>query len=143
LKLTNLKPRVATLGGSLPTLAASSTPEGAWRTGNLGANERGYTYRWQKASKGFLAKHPLCECPDCQAGKKRVIPATVVNHRIPHRGDMTLFWDRSNWECMSKTCHDKRTQDELKPGFIPPPPRTDLVRGDQGGEGQGSKAEFF
>jgi 5-methylcytosine-specific restriction enzyme A len=33
----------------------------------------------------------------------------VVDHIIPHRGDMTLFWNRKNWQAMSKTCHDKKT----------------------------------
>jgi 5-methylcytosine-specific restriction endonuclease McrA len=27
----------------------------------------------------------------------------VVNHKVPHRGDQRLFWDRSNWE---RLCHD-------------------------------------
>jgi 5-methylcytosine-specific restriction protein A len=33
----------------------------------------------------------------------------VVDHRIPHRGDKRLFWDQSNWQSMSKTCHDRKT----------------------------------
>ena len=27
----------------------------------------------------------------------------VVNHKVPHRGDQALFWDRANWEPL---CHD-------------------------------------
>jgi 5-methylcytosine-specific restriction protein A len=33
----------------------------------------------------------------------------VVDHRVPHRGDDHLFWDRSNWQAMSKPCHDEKT----------------------------------
>lgn len=74
--------------------------------------KRGYGYRWQQASKGFLRAHPLCQCEECQDGQLRVVPAAVVDHRIPHRGDMALFWDRSNWQAMSKACHDRKTARE-------------------------------
>ena len=76
------------------------------------AHQRGYGYRWQKASAGYLRNHPLCECPDCKAGELKVTVATVVDHIVPHRGDMTLFWDRANWQAMSKPCHDKKTARE-------------------------------
>ena len=73
---------------------------------------RGYGYRWQQTSKGFLKKHPLCQCPECQEGKIRVVESTVVDHIIPHRGDMKLFWDPNNWQAMAKPCHDKKTASE-------------------------------
>lgn len=134
MRLTTLKPTVGTLRTGPAVLSAS--PAGAWRADKRTANARGYNYKWQQASKGYLAKHPLCECQDCQAGAKRVTMATVVNHRLPHRGNMSStdpngFWNRSNWESMSKTCHDKRTQDELRPGWAPPP-RLKLDQGDDG-----------
>lgn len=55
------------------------------------AAERGYDTRWQKARRTYLMHHPLCvECM-----KDNVIePATVVDHIIPHKGDMVLFWDQ-------------------------------------------------
>lgn len=57
------------------------------------AHRRGYTKRWQTASKSFLLHHPFCvRCR--QQG--RLTPATVVDHIIPHRGDQKLFWDESN-----------------------------------------------
>ena len=76
------------------------------------STKRGYGYKWQQAREQFLREHPLCECPDCQAGKLRVTVATVVDHRIPHKGDKKLFWDRKNWQAMSKPCHDKKTAKE-------------------------------
>lgn len=74
--------------------------------------ERGYGYRWQQTSKAFLRAHPLCQCEDCDEGRKRVTLATVVDHIKPHRGDMVLFWDPRNWQAMAKTCHDKKTATE-------------------------------
>jgi 5-methylcytosine-specific restriction enzyme A len=76
------------------------------------AARRGYGRAWQKASKAFLRKHPLCECDDCKAGVLRVRASTVVDHIIPHRGDMKLFWDRSNWQAMSGPCHSRKTARE-------------------------------
>ena len=76
------------------------------------AYERGYGARWQKASAAFLRAHPLCQCPECQEGKLRVLPSQVTDHIVSHRGDMRLFWDRANWQAMSKTCHDKKTARE-------------------------------
>jgi 5-methylcytosine-specific restriction protein A len=73
---------------------------------------RGYGYKWQLASKGFLRAHPLCQCPDCLEGEKQITIAVVVDHIIPHGGDMTLFWDRNNWQSMGKTCHDRKTAKE-------------------------------
>jgi 5-methylcytosine-specific restriction endonuclease McrA len=56
----------------------------------------------------FLRAHPLCECDECKA-QGRVLAASVVDHRVPHRGDMRLFWDSSNWQALSKSCHDRKT----------------------------------
>ncbi|WP_137719339.1 HNH endonuclease signature motif containing protein [Methylobacillus flagellatus] len=76
------------------------------------STQRGYGYKWQQASKGYLKQHPLCECEQCLAGQLRLRQATVVDHKIPHRGDMTLFWDRQNWQAMNKSCHDSKTARE-------------------------------
>lgn len=76
------------------------------------STKRGYGYKWQKARATFLRSHPLCQCPDCQEGKLRLRTADVVDHIIPHKGDMTLFWDSSNWRAMAKECHDKKTARE-------------------------------
>ena len=62
------------------------------------ASQRGYDGAWQKARFEYLASHPNC----VRCGK----PATVVNHKIPHKGDRKLFWQKSNWEPVCKSCHD-------------------------------------
>lgn len=76
------------------------------------AHQRGYGRAWQKASKAYLRAHPLCQCEACDDGCKRVTPASVVDHKVPHKGDMALFWDSSNWQSMSKPCHDRKTARE-------------------------------
>ncbi|WP_338153338.1 hypothetical protein [Pseudophaeobacter leonis] len=29
---------------------------------------------------------------------------------MAHRGDMRLFWDRSNWQPLCTSCHNRRKQ---------------------------------
>ena len=72
------------------------------------ASSRGYGAAWQRESKRFLSmpEHRLCE--ECLKDG-RYVKATVVDHIKPHRGDPALFWDRSNWRGLCKSCHDKKT----------------------------------
>jgi len=67
------------------------------------ARKRGYTGKWERESKDFLA---LPENRYCVCGCGRV--ADVVDHRIPHKGDMRLFWDRSNWQPMHRRCNSRK-----------------------------------
>ena len=71
------------------------------------AFERGYSHRWQMVRKQFLVNHPLCALCE-QSGK--LMPATVVDHVLPHRGDKALFWDERNWQPLCKKCHDRKTR---------------------------------
>lgn len=100
------------------------------------AHQRGYGYRWQQTSAGFLRSHPLCECEECvtfrawwesaprdadgaiteEAMRSRppgeLRKSEVTDHKVPHRGDMKLFWNRGNWQAMAKYCHDRKTARE-------------------------------
>ena len=73
------------------------------------AGSRGYGRAWQKASRQYLATHPLCvKCMSVGRHTK----ATVVDHIKPHRGDSVLFWNRDNWQALCKRCHDQKTARE-------------------------------
>jgi 5-methylcytosine-specific restriction protein A len=73
------------------------------------ASARGYGSRWRRARRAFLARYPLCAA--CQ-DHGRLVPATTVDHVVPHRGDQDLFWDERNWAAMCKRCHDAKTARE-------------------------------
>lgn len=73
------------------------------------ATKRGYGSKWQRVSKAYLRKHPLCV--KCLA-EGRFVSATVVDHIIPHRGNPTLMWSESNWQALCKHCHDRKTGNE-------------------------------
>lgn len=112
-KLQMLKPRLATLKSErVPTLGSSG-----WRTSGMKTAERGYGARWQAARKRHLQAHPLCVM--CEA-EGRVKAATVVDHRIPHRGDQDLFWDETNWQSLCATHHSRDKQREEKGGAVRP-----------------------
>ncbi|WP_040210818.1 HNH endonuclease [Clostridium polynesiense] len=74
-----------------------------------GTKEKGYDGRWRKARAKFLNKYPLCsKCFE----KGRLKKATVVDHKLPHRGDKVLFWNENNWQSLCKSCHDRKTMTE-------------------------------
>lgn len=62
--------------------------------------------RWKAARKFFLQKHPVCE--ECMK-EGSVAPATIVDHIEPHEGNLTLFWDETNWQALCKHHHDTKT----------------------------------
>jgi hypothetical protein len=49
--------------------------------------------------------------------KPRAVLATVVDHRVAHRGDQKLFWDRSNWQALCLAHHNAAKQSEDRLGF--------------------------
>jgi len=75
------------------------------------AAKRGYNARWQRASKLYLKKYPLCV--DCRV-TGYTEPATVVDHIIPHRGDMKLFWQQSNWQGLCVPHHNAKSAREKR-----------------------------
>lgn len=80
----------------------------------LTARERGYGSAWEKARAAYLRKHPFC-CRCDAVGA--VTLATVVNHKTPHRGDKTLFWDKKNWEPVCESHHNSAAQKEDNRGY--------------------------
>ncbi len=70
---------------------------------------RGYGGAWQKARAGFLRSHPLCVR---HQERGELVPAVVVDHIPPHKGDTDLFWSRTNWQALCKRCHDVKTATE-------------------------------
>jgi 5-methylcytosine-specific restriction protein A len=65
---------------------------------------------WRNASKAWLRRNPLCV--DC--GELGVVePAKAVDHITSHKGDVRLFWDRSNWQSLCFRCHNRKTAREV------------------------------
>jgi 5-methylcytosine-specific restriction protein A len=75
----------------------------SWRAGKETSAARGYGHRWRCYRARYLEKNPLCVM--CMS-RGRVTSATVVDHKIPHKGDERLFWDETNHQSLCKPCHD-------------------------------------
>lgn len=103
-RLPTLKSRIATQAARLSTSSG-----GSWRAGKATSNQRGYNYAWQKARIEHLNGSPLCVY--CEREGK-VTAANTVDHIIAHRGDMTVFWDRSSWMSLCAPCHSSKKQRE-------------------------------
>lgn len=41
----------------------------------------------------------------------------MVDHIIPHKGDMTLFWDPDNWQSLCFWCHDNTKRQIERYGY--------------------------
>jgi 5-methylcytosine-specific restriction enzyme A len=67
------------------------------------AARRGYSQKWREASKAFLANPENFWCA-CGCGRT----TDMVDHKIAHKGDMKLFWDRSNWQPMNRRCNSRK-----------------------------------
>ena len=70
------------------------------------STQRGYDYRWQKTSRGYLARNPLCiKCEENGV----ISAATDVDHIIPIQVDSMRKYDRTNWQALCKSCHSRKT----------------------------------
>lgn len=85
------------------------------------SSQRGYGSRWQKARASFLSDPDNCLCRMCLAlgrvndGRYRLDGShdpnprrrsLHVDHITPHKGDQSLFWDKSNWQALCPDHHD-------------------------------------
>lgn len=73
------------------------------------------TGAWREASAAWLQKYPLCVLclvrgklnDGADAMRATTQRNLVVDHIEPHRGNLELFWDESNWETLCRCpCHD-------------------------------------
>lgn len=78
------------------------------------ARERGYDTRWDKARKAWFAREPLCIC--CRANGA-VNEAIVLDHIVPHKGDMAKFWSSENWQGLCEWC-DKNLKRSIENDWL-------------------------
>lgn len=69
-------------------------------------SKRGYTRKWYALRALHLRQNPWCI--SCLKEGKHT-EAVELDHIIPHKGDMGLFWDKGNWQGLCVSCHSKKT----------------------------------
>lgn len=102
--------RLTALGSTLKPLAARVS-SGRDKEGHSAAAEPlrhlYSTVRWQRLKRRVHVRDAYqCQMESCGA----VTPRPIADHRIPHRGDLALFWDETNVQTLCKPCHDGRKQ---------------------------------
>jgi len=65
--------------------------------------------RWRTARKAFLRLHPRCQAALHEPACGRL--SEVVDHIVPRSAGGST-WARSNWQALSKPCHDAKTRRE-------------------------------
>jgi 5-methylcytosine-specific restriction endonuclease McrA len=123
-------PRIRCLPSRVPLVAprVATLQPGSWHAGNASSTQRGYGYKWQVERKAYLEAHPFCVMclkelgikakdnagiiVECATRGLSAPRARIVDHKIPHRGDQHLFWQRSNWQPLCKPHHDGAKQRE-------------------------------
>lgn len=65
-----------------------------------------YGHKWRQLREWVLRRQPLCK--ECEK-RGKIEPATEVDHIIPHKGDMKIFWDRNNLQGLCKPHHSAKT----------------------------------
>jgi 5-methylcytosine-specific restriction protein A len=66
-----------------------------------------FTPAWRQLRTAQLARCPFCAM--CAAMGRRT-PATIADHRKPHRGDAALFFDPSNLQSLCGPHHSSTKQ---------------------------------
>lgn len=87
----------------------------SWRTDKRSSTARGYDRQWRNLRDRYLQAHPLCVM--CQAEGKTGL-ATVVDHKVPHRGDRRLLMGWGNLQSLCKWHHDSDKQRTEKSGRV-------------------------
>jgi len=71
------------------------------------AKKRGYDVVWARLRQYKLKINPLCECPDCLAGAKRITSANMVHHIEPVKTHPELRLVLENLQSMARNCHER------------------------------------
>ena len=65
------------------------------------------TARWRRLRLRVLFEQAY-RCALCGG----VIVEQDIDHRVPHAGNLRLFWDRDNLQGLCKSCHSTKTNEE-------------------------------
>ena len=82
-------------------------------------SEEAQSWRWMyKTNEWISTRRPdqLVREPFGRAGARTSVRtrATDVDHIQPHRGDWALFTDPDNLQSLCKSCHDRKTAQEMQ-----------------------------
>lgn len=114
-KLSNLKPAIGSLSSTLAFMPKTEQERDRFR-GKQHWRKWYSTARWKKLRWSVLLRDAFtCQrCGRLEGDTSQL----VANHKRPHRGNETLFWDDRNLETACKPCHDGAIQSEERRGVV-------------------------
>jgi 5-methylcytosine-specific restriction protein A len=105
-RLSHLQPLVASLA---PAVSTQRDDQGHSRQAEP-LRHLYSTARWKRLRlRVFVRDLFTCQLVGCgrlEGDTSRL----VCDHKIPHRGDLTLFWAETNLQTLCKPCHDRAKQ---------------------------------
>jgi 5-methylcytosine-specific restriction protein A len=113
-KLKNLKPVLGTLAPRLGAAPGDVKAQDRQRYDRNPLRALYGTRRWADLKlfvfvrDGYVCQRTGVLC----IGKHPDDNSPVANHKIPHRGNLALFWDPDNVETVTKAVHDSIIQAE-------------------------------
>ena len=99
-----------------------------WRSDEAKEYRKLYNNKEWKALRRKVLVRDMFKCQRCGiflTGGKTKPNSAVVNHKIPHKGNLVLFFNRSNLEAVCWTCHSGPIQSIERRGY-------DVTIGDDG-----------
>jgi 5-methylcytosine-specific restriction protein A len=113
-KLKNLGPSVVLLKPRLGAAVGDAKAQDRERGDRNKARAWYGTKRWADLKRSvFVRDNYTCQrTGELCSGRYPAPNSPVANHKVPHRGDPTLFWDERNIETVTKAVHDKLIQAE-------------------------------
>jgi 5-methylcytosine-specific restriction enzyme A len=76
----------------------------AHRQARPSARKQGYNSKWDRYSKQFLRRNPICADP-FHRHPGQLVEATVTGHKQAHRGDEALLRDPANHYPLCASCN--------------------------------------
>lgn len=73
---------------------------------DVGGDAWRHTTEFKRKRKVFVETNPWC------AMCKKLCNPPHLDHIVPHRGDVRLFWLVSNWQTLCDVCHGKKTSND-------------------------------
>ena len=71
--------------------------------------------RWKRLRALQLSEQPLC-CM-CRAAGRMAVPATLVDHIVPAKDNVELFFDMKNLQSLCRSCHDSAKRKDERRGY--------------------------
>jgi len=114
LTVVPLRLAVAPSRGNLKPYASRSAERWATRVSRPWYNSA----RWRALRMEVLTEALFtCANPACRKIEHDT-SRLVADHKVPHRDDEDLFWNKANLQCLCKACHDSAKQRAERQGMM-------------------------